>query len=101
MVSSTLDEAQCGVVATAARPAEFVELCRPRLFPVAMLVKQTLEQNGVRVMVQGAHSLSLQPHLAFGGELRILVDSGQLEYARALYRAYFENEDGTDYIEEE
>ena len=77
---------------------QFVELCRPKLIPVAQLIKQTLEQNGVITIVQGGNALSLMPHLAFGGELRILVDSQQLEYARQLYEAYFENEEDIDYL---
>src|SRR5436190_24308946 len=77
---------------------QFVELCRPKLIPVAQLIKQTLEQNGVITIVQGGNALSLMPHLAFGGELRILVDSQQLEYARELYEAYFENEEDIDYL---
>jgi hypothetical protein len=40
------------------------------------------------------------PQLAFGGEMRLLVDSEQYEYALALYRAYFESGD-EDYIPEE
>jgi len=80
---------------------EFVELCRPRTNPEAMLIKQTLEQNNVAVMIQGMHSLSLMPHLAFGGQLRVLVARDQLEYAQALYKAYFESDEGTDYDEEE
>ncbi len=66
-----------------------------------MFIKQTLEQNHVVVMIQGLHSLSLMPHLAFGGQLRVLVGRHQLEYAQALYKAYFESDEGTDYIEEE
>jgi hypothetical protein len=77
-----------------------VELCRPRSYVVAMLIKQMLRQNGVAAMVQGEHSLSVQPHLAFGGEMRVLVEEQRLEFARDLYRAYFENEGG-DYIEED
>ena len=77
---------------------EFVELCRPRAYPVAMLIKQMLEQNGVAATVQGGQSLSMLPHLAFVGQLRIFVDSEHLEYARALYRAYFESDEETDYI---
>ncbi|HSB08114.1 MAG TPA: hypothetical protein VLM38_01275 [Blastocatellia bacterium] len=80
---------------------QFVELCRPLTYPVAMLVKQTLEQNGVAAVMHGEHSLSVQPHLVFGGQLRVLVPSNQLEYARALYKAYFESDEGTDYIAEE
>jgi hypothetical protein len=79
---------------------EFVELCRPKLIPVAQLVKQTLEQNGIPTIVQGGNALSLLPHLAFGGELRVLVDSRQLSYARQLYEAYFENQDDIDYLPE-
>jgi hypothetical protein len=33
--------------------------------------------------------------------LRVLVGSDQLAYAQALYKAYFESDDGTDYSEEE
>src|SRR5215471_13064895 len=64
------------------RPVEYVELCRPRLYPVAMLIKQVLEQHDVHVIVQGAHSLSVLPHLALLGELRVLVESERLELAR-------------------
>lgn len=79
---------------------EFVELCRPRAYPLAMLIRQMLEQNGVTVMIQGGHSLSMLPHLAFGGELRVFVDRRQYDFALALYRAYFENE-GEEYTPEE
>jgi hypothetical protein len=79
---------------------EFVELCRPKLIPVAQLIKQTLEQNGVMTIVQGGNALSLLPHLAFGGELRVLVDSQQLVFARQLYEAYFENQEDIDYLPE-
>ncbi|HEY7547360.1 MAG TPA: hypothetical protein VID27_20865 [Blastocatellia bacterium] len=82
------------------RRVEFVELCRPRTYPVAMLIKQMLEQNGVAAIVQGGHALSVLPQLVFGGELRVLVDSEEIEYARELYRAYFESDDDTDFIEE-
>jgi hypothetical protein len=82
------------------KQVEFVELCRPQTNPEAMFIKETLEQNHVAVMIQGMHSLSLMPHLAFGGQLRILVARDQLEYAQALYKAYFESDEGTDYGEE-
>jgi hypothetical protein len=82
------------------REVEFVELCRPLAYPVAMLVKQMLEQNGVAALVQGGHSLSLLPHLAFMGELRIMVDCAHLEFARAIYAAYFEGDGETDFIED-
>src|SRR5215813_13611018 len=78
------------------RHLEFVELCRPRLFPLAMLIKQTLEQNGVVTIVQGANAISVLPHLAFVGELRVLVDRESLDYARALYHSYFEGDEDTD-----
>ncbi|HJQ69984.1 MAG TPA: hypothetical protein VKA70_13485 [Blastocatellia bacterium] len=80
---------------------EMVELCRPRAFPVAMLIKQMLEQNGIAATVQGGQSLSLLPHLAFGGELRVFVASDQLDYARALYNAYFESDGEIDFLPEE
>jgi hypothetical protein len=63
-----------------------------------MLIKQVLEQNSVVALVKGGHSLSVLPHLAASGELRILVSSEQLEFASAIYRAYFESEDDTDYL---
>lgn len=80
------------------RRIEFVELCRPRAYPVAMLVKQMLEQNGVAATVQGGQSMSMLPHLAFVGQLRIFVDKDQLDYARALYSAYFESDEEIDYL---
>jgi len=102
LVPSTLNEEAIGVIDTSEKKdVEFVELCRPLTYPVAMLVRQTLEQNGVSVVMKGEHSLSVQPHLVFGGQLRVLVAREQLEYARALYKAYFENEEEIDYFVEE
>ena len=83
------------------RPIEYVELCRPRLFPVAMLIKQVLEQHDVGVIVQGAHSLSVMPHLAMFGELRVLVDSDRLDLARRVYAAYFETSDDAEFAADE
>ncbi len=83
------------------RDVQFVELCRPLMYPVAMLVKQTLEQNGVTVVIHGEHSLSVQPHLVFGGQLRILVPNDQLEFARELHKAYFESDECAEYFEED
>jgi hypothetical protein len=80
---------------------EFVEMCRSRGYPVAMLIKQTLEQNGIATLLQGGNFISMMPSLAFGGELRILVPRHQLEYARALYEAYFENGGESDYLSDE
>jgi hypothetical protein len=80
---------------------EFVEMCRSRGYPVAMLIKQTLEQNGVTVILQGGHFISVMPNLAFGGELRVLVPRHQLEYARALYEAYFEGGDETAFASDD
>jgi ABC-type transport system substrate-binding protein len=80
---------------------EFVEMCRSRGYPVAMLIKQTLEQNGVTVILQGGNFISVMPNLAFGGELRVLVPSHQLEYARALYEAYFEGGGECDFASDE
>jgi len=76
---------------TPAEPAdiEFRELCRPYGYPIAMLIKQTLEQNGIRVLVQGGHSMSVLPSLNLVGETRVLVDSSQFEYAREIYDAFF------------
>ena len=106
LVPSTMSEGPVGLTQadaerTKKKEIEFVELCRPQTNPEAMFIKETLEQNNVAVMIQGMHSLSLMPYLAFGGQLRVLVDRDQLEYARALYSAYFESDEGTDYIEEE
>jgi hypothetical protein len=55
-----------------------------------MLIKQLLERTGIPVIIQGGHSLSLMPHLAFSGELRLKVAAEQAELARQLYQAYFE-----------
>jgi len=101
LVAWTLDEKVSHEIAdSCAEPVRFVALCQPAIYPVAMLIKQMLEQHEVVVLIRGGNSLSVMPHLAFGGELRVLVDSRQFEYARALYEAYFEAEDGTDYISE-
>ena len=98
LVPSTLNEkAARQMKASLERRPDFVELCRPRLYPVAMLIKGMLEQHGVPVMVQGGHFLSVMPHLAFGGELRVMVDGEQLEFARELYHAYFEGNEPIDY----
>lgn len=102
LVPGSLNESGAPVVElTEKRDIEFVELCRPWTHPEAMLIKETLEQNNVAVMIQGMHSLSVMPHLAFGGQLRVLVGRQQLEYARALYKAYFESDEDIDYIAEE
>jgi hypothetical protein len=83
------------------REVEFVELCRPRIHPVAMLIKQTLEQHGVTVLIQGGHSISVMPALAFNGQLRVMVASEQFEFASAPYKAYFESDEEIDYLAEE
>ena len=102
LIPSTLNQETAGKIEAAEkRDLEFVELCRPLTNPEAMFIKDTLEQHNVAVLIQGVHSLSLMPHLAFGGQLRVLVGRDQLEYAQAVYKAYFESEVGTDYIEEE
>jgi hypothetical protein len=87
--------------AAARRPVEYVELCRPRLYPVAMLIKQVLEQHDVHAILQGGHSLSVMPHLAMFGELRLLVDSAKLDLARRVYAAYFETSDDMEFSAEE
>ena len=104
LVPSTMSEGPTVLPQPAAeknkKDREFVELCRPQTNPEAMFIKETLEQHHVTVMIQGMHSLSLMPYLAFGGQLRLFVGRDQLEYATALYKAYFESEEGTDFIEE-
>ena len=103
LVPSSLRDEAPGVTEPAKekREVEFVELCRPQTNPEAMFIKETLEQNNVAVMIQGVHSLSLMPHLAFGGQLRLLVARDQFAYAQALYKAYFENDEETDYVSED
>jgi hypothetical protein len=102
LVPSSLIERSTRVVEVTEREeVEFVELCRPWNHPEAMLIKQTLEQNNVAVLIQGINSLSVMPHLAFGGQLRVLVGRRQLEYAQAVYKAYFEGDEETDYFTEE
>ena len=77
---------------------EFVELCRPKLYPIAMLVKQKLEQNGVQAWVQGGNAISVLPQLAFGGELRVFVEKAKLDFAQEIYKAYFEPDGDVDYL---
>jgi len=102
LVPSSLGEDAPGSAQTdpESRHVEFVELCRPQTNTEAMFIKETLEQNHVSVMIKGLHSVSLMPQLAFGGQLRVLVGRDQLEYARALYKAYFESDEETDYCGE-
>ena len=91
------------LVATRRNPVEqiqFVELCRPRIYPIALLIKQTLEQHGIHVLVHGGNAASLMPQLAFGGELRVMVDREQYEFAREVYKSYFDNDENLDYIME-
>src|SRR5215467_14151998 len=97
LVPSAIESAEARETRQQAGPVRFTELCRPKLYPVAMLIKQTLEQNGISAVVNGANSLSVLPHLAFSGELRVMVPSNQLEFARELYHAYFEGDKDADY----
>ena len=102
LVPSALNvDARTNVATVNKEPHSFVELCRPHSYPIALMIKDTLEQNGVAAVVQGGHALSVQPYLAFGGELRVLVDAGQIEFARELYRSFFESDDDIDYVHEE
>jgi len=102
LIPSTLNpETRGKIEAVEKREVEFVELCRPTSNPEAMFIKDTLEQNNVGVLIQGVHSLSLMPHLAFGGQLRVLVGRDQLEYAQALYKAYFESDEESYSIDDE
>lgn len=101
LVPSTLSDAPHVAAKVRDKDAEFVEMCRPKSHPDAMFIKETLEQNNVPVLIQGMHSLSVMPHLAFGGQLRLLVPSDQLDEAKALYKAFFESDEGIDYIAEE
>ena len=102
LIPSTLNQETHGKnEAGEKREVEFVELCRPQTNPEAMFIKDTLEQNNVAVLIQGVHSLSLMPHLAFGGQLRVLVGRDQFEYAQALYKAYFESDEEAHFIEDE
>jgi hypothetical protein len=65
-----------------------------------MLIKQTLDLNGVPAIVLGGNAFSVMPHLAFSGEMRVMVKGGQLAEARELYAAYFENDGETEYDDE-
>jgi putative signal transducing protein len=101
IASSIEDEVIFGIDNEERREVQYVELCRPRSYFLAMLIKQMLEQNEVAVLIKGGHSISVLPHLAFGGELRVLVDAQQLEYAKEVYEAYFESGEEIDYMAEE
>ena len=99
LIPSTLNQETVGKSDPGAKgEVEFVELCRPLTNPEAMLIKATLEQNNVAVLIQGMHSLSLMPQLAFGGQLRVLVGRNQFAYAQALYKAFFESDDESEFL---
>ena len=78
----------------------YVELCRPRLHPVAMLIKQMLEQNSVNVIIQGGHSLSVMPH-CLHRRAKSACGGRQFEFARGLYKAYFESNEEIDWRNDE
>ncbi len=77
---------------------DFVELCRPKLYPIAMLVIQKLEQHGVQAWVQGGNAISVMPQLAFGGDLRVFVEKEKLDFAKEIYKAYFDTDEDVDYL---
>src|SRR5262249_1215475 len=89
LVPSTIERWEGGAVEQR-EPVRLIELCRPKLYPLAMLIKETLDQTAARQVASGGNSLSVLPQLAFSGELRVLVGSDQIEFARELYHAYFE-----------
>lgn len=101
LIPTTITQDPAGKKPANKKEVQFVELCRPQTNPEALFIKDTLEQNNVVVMIQGMHSLSLMPHLAFGGQLRVLVAQDQLEYAAALYKAYFESDEESGFIVDE
>ena len=101
LVSATLESGSVVATYSQQRDVELVELCRPSFYAEAMIVKQLLEQTGIPCVVKGGHSMSLMPHLAAAGELRVLVDRTRLDEARAMYQGYFENDGDTDFIQEE
>ena len=103
LVAASIDK-QADVFSFSSAPdrnrMEYVELCRPPNYAVGMLIKQMLEQNHVAALLKGGSSISVLPYLAFGGQLIVLVDASRIEYAKELYTAYFESEEGVDYIED-
>ncbi len=55
----------------------------------------------MNVLIQGGHSISVMPTLAFNGGLRVMVADEQLQFASALDKAYFESDEEIDYLAEE
>ena len=58
----------------------------------AGMVKELLENNGISVLMQGANFGGLEPLPMPGGfsEVTLQVPEGELEHARQLYDAFFE-----------
>jgi hypothetical protein len=76
------------------RAGSFVKLAHFAKSTEAEMARELLANNGIDAILQGTYFGGLQPLLTPGGfsEIQLLVPDDELEAARQLYNAFFENE---------
>jgi hypothetical protein len=76
------------------REGSFVTLARFAKSTEAEMARELLANNGIDAVLQGVYFGGLEPLLTPGGfsEIQLLVPEGELDTARQLYEAFFENE---------
>jgi hypothetical protein len=76
------------------RAGSFVKLAHFAKSTEAEMARELLANNGIDAILQGTYFGGLQPLLTPGGfsEIQLLVPDDELEAARQLYKAFFENE---------
>jgi hypothetical protein len=76
------------------REGSFITLAHFAKSTEAEMARELLANNGINAVVRGASSVGLETLLTPGGfsEIQLLVPEDELEAARQLYEAFFENE---------
>jgi hypothetical protein len=76
------------------REGSFVTLAHFAKSIEAEMARELLANNGIDAVLQGGYFGGLEPLLTPGGfsEVQLLVPEDELEAARQLYEAFFENE---------
>ncbi|HEX5082928.1 MAG TPA: DUF2007 domain-containing protein [Blastocatellia bacterium] len=76
------------------REGSFVTLARFGKSTEAEMARELLANNGIGAVLQGVYFGGMQPLLTPGGfsEIQLLVPEDELEDARQLYEAFFEND---------
>lgn len=76
------------------REGSFVTLAYFAKSTDAEMARELLANNGIDAVLQGTYFGGLEPLLTPGGfsEIQLLVPENELEAARELYEAFFQNE---------